>query len=109
MDKKKQVTIFVAGDINSAKTTVIAIIEKALKEAGLSPKLLSHATSDAEYFVGDITPEHISAISDKVEISIEELSRAAPLKADGSQPTGYTSFPHSAGIKIMPRGESPAE
>lgn len=110
MSKKKQVTIFVAGDINSAKTTVVAIIEKALKEAGLNSTLLSHATSDAEYFVGGrLTPEHIASINDKVEISIEELVCPAPLKEDGSKPKGYAAYKHSAGIKIIPRGVSVAE
>ncbi|QZA70832.1 thymidylate kinase [Erwinia phage AH06] len=110
MSKKKQVTVFVAGDINSAKTTVIAIIEKALKEAGIDAKLLSHAAADAEYFVGEkLTPEHVSAINEKVEVSIEELTYPAPLKEDGSQPTGYAAIRHSAGIKIIPRGVSPAE
>jgi hypothetical protein len=110
MSDKKQVTVFVAGDTNSAKTTVIAIIQRALKEAGLDNTLLSHAASDAEYFVGEkVAREHISMINEKVEISIEELSRPAPLKADGSKPTGYAAIPHSAGIKIIPRGVSPAE
>ncbi|ANH51513.1 hypothetical protein SIMMY50_51 [Erwinia phage vB_EamM_Simmy50] len=104
MNKKKQVTILVAGDTNSAKTTVIAIIEKALKEAGLDAKLLAHAAADAEYFVGEkLTPEHISAINEKVEISIEELTRPAPTNDDGSQPESYVAITHSAGIKILPR------
>ncbi|ANH52150.1 hypothetical protein FDJ23_gp049 [Erwinia phage vB_EamM_Desertfox] len=104
MNKKKQVTIFVAGDVNSAKTTVIAIIEKALKEAGLDAKLLAHAAADAEYFVGVKSAlEYIPEISDKVEVSIEELTRPAPTNDDGSRPESYVAITHSAGIKILPR------
>jgi len=106
MSNKKQVTIFVAGEHNSAKTAVIAVIEKALKEAGIEPKLLSNAASEAENFVGiDILPE----IADKVEISIEELTMPAPVLEGGAAPKGYVAIRHAGGMKVIPRGTSPAE
>jgi len=106
MSDKKQVTIFVAGEHNSAKTTVIAVIEKALKEAGIEPKLLSNAAYEAENFVGvDI----VSQIADKVEISIEELTMPAPVLDNGTAPKGYVAIRHAGGMKVIPRGNSLAE
>lgn len=107
---KKQITILVAGDHNSAKTTTIAVIEKALRDAGLSPKLLSVAASEAKDFVGE---KHLAwlaeEIKDKVEISIEELTMPAPLLEGNVVPKGYMAIRHAGGMKIIPRGISPAE
>lgn len=110
MSDKKQVTIFVAGEHNSAKTSVIAIINQALKEAGFDAKLLSHAAADADCFAGiDMVLDQAEYISERVDISIEEITMPAPLLEDGGAPKGYVAYRHSGGMKIIPRGTSPAE
>lgn len=110
MSDKKQVTIFVAGEHNSAKTSVIAIINQALKEAGFDTKLLSHAAADADCFAGiDMVLDQAEYISERVNISIEELAMPAPCLEGNVAPKGYVAIRHAGGMKIIPRGTSPAE